>query len=139
MVRNKHLLFIFRLIVGGVFIWAGVLKIMDPLGFAQNIKNYRIFSHDTSFFLAIVLPWMEAFCGIFLIIGFWRRASALLTSAMLLGFIALVVITIARGIDIDCGCFGQFSRKLDYKLLVSDSLLLLFSLSIYFFKPKKLA
>jgi putative oxidoreductase len=129
----------FRLVVGGVFIWAGVLKIVDPLGFAQNIKNYRIVGHDISFFLALILPWLEVFCGIFLIIGFWQRASALLTSAMLLGFIALVVITIARGIDIDCGCFGQFSRKLDYKLLMSDCLFLFFSLNIYFFKHKKSA
>ncbi|HDZ27606.1 MAG TPA: DoxX family membrane protein, partial [Candidatus Aminicenantes bacterium] len=80
MIRNKYILIAFRLVVGGMFIWAGISKIIDPLGFAQNIANYRVFPEGISFFLALVLPWIEVICGVFLILGIFLSASALLLS-----------------------------------------------------------
>lgn len=135
MIRNKHILFAFRLLVGGVFIWAGLLKIFDPLGFAQNIANYRVFPQGISFFLALFLPWIEVICGAFLIVGIFRGTSSLLLSGLLSVFLVLIILTILRGIDVDCGCFGSIGRKLDYKLILMDSVLLFFSLNIYL-KPK---
>lgn len=132
MIRNKYILIAFRLVVGGMFIWAGVSKIIDPLGFAQNIANYRVFPGGISFFLALVLPWIEVICGVFLILGIFRSASALLLSGFLAVFLVLSTVTILRGIDIDCGCFGSLSGKVDYKLILMDSVLLFFSLNIYF-------
>jgi putative oxidoreductase len=134
MIKNRYLLFVFSLMVGGIFIWAGLLKIFDPLGFAQAIANYRVFPHWMSFMLALVLPWMEVICGAFLVLGLFRRSSALFLSFFLAGFLILVVSTIVRGIDIDCGCFGRFSQKVDYKLLLTDGILLFFSLNIFFQK-----
>jgi putative oxidoreductase len=136
MIRNKYILLAFRLVVGGVFIWAGVSKIIDPLEFAQSISNYRVFPPVISFFLALILPWIEAVCGVFLILGIFRSASALLLSGLLAVFLVLVTVTVVRGIDIDCGCFGHFSRKVDYKLILEDGVLLFFSLNIYFFRKK---
>ena len=132
MIRNKYILIAFRLVVGGMFIWAGVSKIIDPLGFAQNIANYRVFPEGISFFLALVLPWIEVICGVFLILGIFRSASALLLSGFLAVFLVLSTVTILRGIDIDCGCFGSLSGKVDYKLILMDSVLLFFCLNIYF-------
>lgn len=132
MIRNKYVLLSFRLIVGAVFIWAGILKILDVLGFAQSIANYRIFPLWLSFFLALILPWIEVICGAFLVFGLFRRSSALLLSGLLAAFLLLVIITIARGIDVDCGCFGSFSRKVDYTLLLTDCILLFFSLNVFF-------
>jgi len=134
MIRNKSILLVFRLIVGGVFLWAGILKIFDPLEFAQGIANYRVFPRVITFFLALVLPWLEALCGIFLISGIFRNASSLLVSCLLAGFLVLITSAILRGLDIDCGCFGSLSQKADYKLMLSDSLLLFFSLSMLFSK-----
>lgn len=131
MIRNKSILFVFRLIVGGIFIWAGLLKIFDPLGFAQNIANYRVFPQAISFFMALILPWIEVICGVFLVFGILRGASSLLLSGLLTGFLVLIALTFVRGIDIDCGCFGSFSRRIDYKLILMDSILLFFSLNIY--------
>jgi putative oxidoreductase len=136
MIRNKYILLAFRLVVGGVFIWAGVSKIIDPLEFAQNISNYRVFPPVISFFLALILPWIEAICGVFLILGIFRSASALLLSGLLAVFLVLVTVTVLRGIDIDCGCFGHLSRKVDYILILEDGVLLFFSLNIYFFHNK---
>ncbi len=132
MIRNKYILIAFRLVVGGMFIWAGVSKIIDPLGFAQNIANYRVFPEGISFFMALVLPWVEVICGAFLILGIFHSASALLLSGFLVAFLVLIAATLIRGIDIDCGCFGSLSGKVDYKLILTDSILLFFCLNIYF-------
>ena len=138
MIRNKHFLLAFRLIVGGMFFASGFLKIGDPLAFAQNIKNFRIVSHEMAFMTALILPWIEILCGALLITGILRRPSALLVSCLLAGFIILVGVTMARGIDTDCGCFGSLSHKADWRLLVQDVLLLYFSLNILVAKTDRL-
>jgi putative oxidoreductase len=131
MIRNKHILLFFRLVVGGVFIWAGLLKIFDPLGFAQNIANYRIFSQSVSLFLAFILPWIEVICGLLLVMGIFRETASFMLSGSLVVFLGLIIVTLIRGLDIDCGCFGNLNRSVDYKLLLMDCVLLFFSLNIF--------
>ncbi len=135
MIRNKWVLFGFRLVVGGLFIWAGVLKIIDPLEFAQSIKNYRLFPRELAFIIAIILPWVEVVSGAFLIIGVFRRSSALLISLLLIGFIGLVAIALLRGIDTTCGCFGSLSRNADLKLILMDAVMLFLTLNVFFARP----
>jgi len=134
-IRNKWVLFGCRLVVAGLFIWAGVLKIIDPLGFARSIQNYRLFPRELAFIIAIILPWVEVLSGAFLIIGIFRRSSALLISLMLIGFIGLVAIAMLRGIDTDCGCFGSLSRKADLKLILMDGVMLFLTLNVFFARP----
>ena len=136
MIRNKWALFGCGLIVGGLFIWAGILKIIDPLGFAQSIKNYRFFPHEMGFFVAIILPWVEVLSGAFLILGVFRRSSALLISLLLVGFIGLVAMAVLRGINTACGCFGSLSRKADLKLILLDTFLLLLTLNVFLAKHR---
>lgn len=132
MIDNKYILFAFRFIAGGIFIWAGLLKVFDTLGFAQSMANYRAFPKDLIFLLAMILPWIEIFCGIFMIFGIFRHASSFLISSLLAAFLVLIFVTLIRGIDVDCGCFGSLSRELDYKLILTDSVLLFMSLNIFF-------
>jgi putative oxidoreductase len=129
-IRNKYLLFAFRLIVGGLFIYAGILKIADPLGFAQDIKNYRLLPQEICFFTALILPWLEVLAGACLIAGLFKKTSALLISGMLAFFIVLVAVTMIRGLDVECGCFGTFSRKADWGLIVEDLIMLGMSLTV---------
>jgi uncharacterized membrane protein YphA (DoxX/SURF4 family) len=136
-ISNRGLLFLFRVIVGGVFIWAGALKIADPLGFAQSIKNYQIFPHTLAFLIAVLLPWVEVLSGVFLIIGVFKRSSALLISLLLIGFIGLVALALARGIDTSCGCFGSISRRADFSLILTDAVLLVLALSVFFARPPR--
>ena len=132
MLQNRNVLLIFRLIVGGVFIWAGISKIADPLSFAQNVRNYQLVGPALSFLTAIFLPWVELIAGMWLIVGIYPRSSALLISCLLMFFIVLVLITMARGLDVDCGCFGTFSRRADWQLIAEDSLWLALSLALLF-------
>jgi uncharacterized membrane protein YphA (DoxX/SURF4 family) len=135
MIRHRWLLLLFRVIVGGVFIWAGALKIADPLGFAQSIKNYQVVPPGLAFLIAVVLPWVEVLSGAFLIIGVFKRSSALLISLLLIGFIGLVALALVRGIDTSCGCFGSFSRRADLSLILTDAVLLVFALCVFFARP----
>jgi len=135
MIRNKHLLCAFRLIVGGLFIYAGVIKIADPLGFARDIQNYRVLPPAACLFIALALPWFEALSGAFLIVGIFKRTSAWLLSFLLAGFIVLVVVTMARGLDVDCGCFGSLSRKADGRLILEDALMLFMALEVALSSP----
>jgi uncharacterized membrane protein YphA (DoxX/SURF4 family) len=137
MIRHRWLLLLFRVIVGGVFIWAGALKIADPLDFAQSIKNYQVVSPTLALLIAIVLPWVEVLSGALLIIGVLKRSSALLISLLLIGFIGLVALALARGIDTSCGCFGSLSRRADLSLILTDAVLLVFSLSVFFARPTR--
>jgi putative oxidoreductase len=131
MIHNKSILWVFRIGVGGVFIWAGLLKILGPLEFAQNIANYRVFSRDLSFLIALVLPWVEVLCGILVILGVFRSGSSLLLSGLLGVFLVLITVTIFRGLDVDCGCFGSIGRHVDYRLLLTDIVLLYLTLNIF--------
>jgi len=134
MMNNRYLHYFFRLILGGVFIWAGIIKITNPLGFAQDIANYQVYPQNISFFLALILPWIEVICGVFVITGLFLRSSSLLLSWILTGFLVLIIVTLIRGIDVECGCFGSLSRQVDYKLLLTDCALLFFSLNIFFYR-----
>jgi len=137
MIRNRHILFAFRLILGGLFIYAGVIKIMDPLGFARDIQNYRILPSAACLFVALTLPWFEALCGALLIVGLFKRTNAWLLSFLLTGFIVLVIITMVRGLDVDCGCFGSFSRKADWRLILEDLLMLFMALELALSSPAR--
>jgi putative oxidoreductase len=120
MVRNRTLLLVFRLVLGGLFVYAGLVKVLHPLDFAQDIRNYRLVGQALSLFAAIVLPWLEILAGAFLIAGIWTRGAALVISSLLVMFIMLTVITMIRGLDVECGCFGAVSRKSGWGVIVED-------------------
>ncbi len=138
MINNRYLHYLFRLVLGGVFIWAGIIKISNPLGFAQDISNYQILPQSISFFLALFLPWIEVICGVFIITGLFLRSSSLFVCGLLGGFLILILITLIRGIDVECGCFGSLSSHVDYKLLLTDCALLFFSLNIFFYRNSRI-
>ncbi len=124
MIRNRAVLFAFRIVVGGLFLYAGALKIADPLGFAQDIDNYRLVPRAIAFFTALILPWVEVLAGAALVAGLFKRTSAGLISLMLVFFILLVAVTMVRGLDVDCGCFGALSRKAGWTLILEDAAML---------------
>lgn len=137
MIRHKTVILVFRFILGGVFIWAGILKALDPLGFARDIDNYQFFPHAVSFVLALFLPWLEILCGFCVLSGIYRRTGAFLLSLMLAGFIGLILVTLFRGINVDCGCFGSLSRNVDIKLLLTDAALCFLAVNIWLYFPKE--
>jgi uncharacterized membrane protein YphA (DoxX/SURF4 family) len=130
MLRNKGVLLAFRLVLGGLFVYAGAVKVLDPLDFAQNIRNYQLVGQSLSFIAAIVLPWLEILAGLALILGVWTRGAALVVAGLLVFFIVLTAVTMIRGLDVDCGCFGSLSRKSGWGVILEDLGMLALSLAL---------
>jgi len=122
----KTVNFILRLIVGGVFVIAGVLKIAHPTSFANDIANYRLLPHNAVNLLAITLPWIEVVAGALLVAGTWKRASAVLITLLMIVFLIAIGQALARGLDIRCGCFGTIeARKVGVRAVEEDVALFL--------------
>ena len=130
-----------RIILGGIFIYASIDKILHPHAFAKIIQNYRLLPDILVTLPAIVLPWLEVISGLFLAAGIFRRASALVLSLLLLMFGTAITINLLRGITFDCGCFSTLittSGSDPLGLLIRDILLLIPGLIIIlFYKDQK--
>lgn len=129
----KHIIFILRIVLGILFIYASYDKIRNPWDFAAIIRNYEMLPAELTNLPALFLPWLEFYCGLFLLLGIFIRSSALLVSSMLIFFIVALVQALMQGLDIDCGCYGG-SRKIGIIRIFEDVLLLIISLSLFFSK-----
>lgn len=107
--KNFHpwITFAFRLILGGVLLVAGALKVTDPYGSATSVRAYQMLPVDFANFLGFVLPYLEVGIGILLIVGIWVRFAAIAGGALMVAFIIAIAQAWARGISLDCGCFGK--------------------------------
>lgn len=96
-----------RLILGGVFLVAGALKVGDLAASGRAVAAYRIFPYDFATFIGAVLPFLEIALGVLLIVGLATRFASVVAAILLVVFIAGVASAWARGLRIDCGCFGD--------------------------------
>lgn len=106
-----------RIILGLVFISAALPKIADPPGFAKAIWAYELFPAWSLNPLALCLPWLELFCGLALLMGWWRRAAGLWVAGLLLCFVMALSINVSRRHPVDCGCFGGSAPKTEAERL----------------------
>ena len=98
--------------MGGLFLYAGILKITDPSAFAHAIYKYQILPDFFVNLTAILLPWLEAITGGFLVAGIWVTGAALTANLMLYVFATAIITTILRGLNIDCGCFVNTGNEI---------------------------
>jgi putative oxidoreductase len=145
------------LIIGGVFIFAGLTKIFDldhliadirqlrlgsflvdlqhiqfanPMGFAGDIDNYKILPWAIGVRLAFYLPWLEIFCGLALIARRLYLGGLSILTALISVFIVATVAAKVRGLDIACGCFGHASKNWSFSTHLALDLVLLGALLI---------
>ncbi|MBA4716074.1 MAG: DoxX family membrane protein [Verrucomicrobiales bacterium] len=97
---------LFRIIVGGIFFYAGFLKINDLQSFELSIRNYQILNDPWVGILAMTLPPLEIILGISILIKFLYQGSLLIACMTMSVFIASLISLLARNIDINCGCLG---------------------------------
>jgi putative oxidoreductase len=112
--RRNVLYRIIGLIVGCIFVYAGAIKVMDPIGFARDIDNYHMLPWALSVRLAFYLPWLEIFCGVAIVSGLFYRGGLLILNALISIFIIASIVAKTRGLDISCGCFGHASKYLSF-------------------------
>ena len=118
-----------RLLIGGVFIYTSLPKLLRPDEFAHLVSGYRILHPDMVNLVGITLPWIELMAGAFLVIGVLPQSSAALIAGMLALFIGAGALALARGLEIDCGCFFPIGGdRLTWGTLIRDGLLLALAL-----------
>ena len=126
--RDSSLNWVLRVLVGGAFVLAGALKIAAPEKFAGDVSNYRLLPHALINLVAILLPWVEVVAGVVVLIGPWVKAGAVLILGMTVMFFTAITSALARGLNIECGCFGTLGgRHIGLVNLAIDSALLCLS------------
>lgn len=128
-------------IVGLVFLYAGVVKFRAPQDFADSIASFQLLPASLINPLALCLPWFEMGVGTLLLLGWWRRAAALAVLGMTTVFAVAMTTALARGLSVDCGCFGGGTPSAfkTWTSLGRDLLLIVAAALLYFpatSKPK---
>ncbi|HSV62516.1 MAG TPA: MauE/DoxX family redox-associated membrane protein [Chthoniobacterales bacterium] len=114
------------IVIGGLFVYAGVVKIIEPVEFARDIDNYKMLPWQLNVWLALYLPWLEIFCGLALIARVLYRGSVFILTGLMSLFVIASIVAKARGLDVSCGCFGHASKYLNFSWhLVLDIALLI--------------
>src|SRR5215475_14033856 len=126
--RSKVLpivVFILRIVLAGIFLYAGYVKLRDPWQlFAASIASYEIIPMWMGEIVAKAFPWIEIAIGIALLIGRRLLPSAAVATALLLVFFNVMLWrAFLQGKEIDCGCFGP-GEALTWKTLVRDGSML---------------
>jgi uncharacterized membrane protein YphA (DoxX/SURF4 family) len=127
---DSRLLVACRLLLAAVFIYAAVQKVGRPLLFADEIRMYGVLDRGPALsLLAIILPWIELFCGISMLTGLLMRGSALILAVVNVVFIVVIAyrsgsIMHVEGIPLrqvffDCGC--GFGPTYAWRKLVEDT------------------
>lgn len=125
--RNQYLLFVLRIFLGGMFIYAALPKIMGPFDFAVAVYNYKLLPDVAVGPVAAGLPWLEVIMGALLVLGIRIRAASLTCTGLLVVFTLALLINTLRGINVDCGCFTS-DRTIGWYAVAEDTLFTLLAL-----------
>ena len=136
---RRMVIWIGRLILAGIFIYAGYAKLFlpsmqprPPIGialslFALQVDSYQVLPPGAVNFVAHTLPFAEIALGLLLLVGWRLRIWATLTSLLILGFFIVVVRTFSLGLQINCGCFAN-PEPLTIFTVIRDGVLLALTL-----------
>ena len=130
---------VLAVLLGGLFVYAGAIKIVDPMHFAIDIDNYKMLPWAVTVRLAFYLPWLEIFCGLAVIFRVLYQGGLSILTALTSIFVVASIIAKGRGLDISCGCFGEASKYLSFTWHLALDLVLLALLFLLFLNSRYLA
>lgn len=126
-----------RILLGGLFLYAGASKLMDMRTFMYDIENYRLLPKTLLPFIAIGMPAIEIIAGFCLLLGLWMEGALTIITALIIVFIAAITAAVWRGLDINCGCFGTSdAEQVGWTVLLRDYVLLLFVIPLWLTKER---
>ena len=129
--NSKVIQILSQLVLGGVFIFAGLSKITDVKSFDDSIRNYKLLPGILVTLTSFILPVLEIIFGSLLVLNIRTRLSAIVLSSFLIIFIIALFSAFVRGININCGCFIQTLKNPELKkaneitMIIRDFLLLI--------------
>ncbi|MFC8500741.1 MauE/DoxX family redox-associated membrane protein [Pedococcus sp. NPDC057267] len=96
-----------RVVLGVVLVVAGALKVGHLETSARSVRAYQLLPYDMAGYVGYALPVVEIAVGLLLVVGLLTRGSAVVGGILMVVFIAGISSAWARGLSIDCGCFGK--------------------------------
>ena len=137
---NSWIELVARWILGVTFIYASYHKILAPAEFAEIVYGYDLFPGVSINLIAIILPFVELFSGVALILGIYPRSAALIVNGMLLAFFVALSINLIRGHEFDCGCFSLYASGdsvSSSQVLVRDIVCLVLGLQVFLYNSPR--
>jgi uncharacterized membrane protein YphA (DoxX/SURF4 family) len=120
-----------EVVLGGLFFYAGLQKVLHPYEFAEAVLAYRLLPESLVGLAVAGLPWAEIAAGLCLVAGFKPRSCLLILAGLVAGFLIALLITMARGLKIDCGCGLFFQRQVGLGAVLEDAVLLIWAAGLY--------
>ncbi len=93
--------------LGALFLYAGALKAWDPAAFANEVFHYRLLPWGGAVLVALYLPWLEAVCGLALVVRRCTLPALVILTSLMSMFVLAIASAKFRGLNITCGCFGS--------------------------------
>jgi uncharacterized membrane protein YphA (DoxX/SURF4 family) len=125
--KSSLLNILLRMALGLFFFITGVIKAGDLDAFTEDVFNYQLLFPPYDAYAAYLVAWLEIIAGAVLAIGLWgRRGALVLIAGMLVTFIGALSSAAARGLNINCGCFGASDEPTNFPFHIGlNSVLLL--------------
>ncbi|NPC97844.1 MauE/DoxX family redox-associated membrane protein [Nocardioides sp. zg-DK7169] len=122
-----------RVVSGAVLLVAGAVKLPDPGASVRAVRAYDLLPEAVVPTVGYLLPVLEVVVGALLVVGLLTRGAAAVAALLYLAFVIGIASAWARGLTIDCGCFGGGGQDPDAASkypweLARDGVLLLASL-----------
>jgi uncharacterized membrane protein YphA (DoxX/SURF4 family) len=95
-----------RLGLAAVWLVSGAVKAADPNQTLAAVRAYKLLSTGLATPIAAAVPYLELAFGVLVLLGIGTRLMAVLSGLLLLVYIGAILQSWARGLSIDCGCFG---------------------------------
>jgi uncharacterized membrane protein YphA (DoxX/SURF4 family) len=131
---------VLRVVAAGIWLVAGAAKVADLTHFHAQVDQYRLLPSMLEAPFAYALPFVELFLGLYLLVGLLTRAAAIGACCLMVLFIIAQAQAWARGLSLDCGCFGTLtSERVGLWSIVRDLGLGLPSLVVALWPPRLLS
>ncbi len=123
--RHRYSSLVFRLAVGIVFLISGAGKLPERAVFIEKVEEFDLLPQTLANFYGNVLPWVEIVFGALLIIGLLSRFAAVVAMLSSLSFIVANSVVLYRGLNLECGCFGETAVLQTRDALIIDCVMLI--------------
>jgi uncharacterized membrane protein YphA (DoxX/SURF4 family) len=129
-----------RLVAAGIWLAAGAAKVGELETFRGQVAKYDVLPHALVTPFAYALPFVELGLGAYLALGLFVRASAAVATALMVVFVVAQAQAWARGLVLECGCFGSITaQKVGLWTIVRDAALGIPSLIVLLRPPRRLS
>ena len=137
--QRKPLFFhLLRIGLGLFFLVVGIMKLRDLESFTEAIFNYQILFPPFDGYTAYLVAWLEVIAGLVVMIGLWgTRGGLLLLGGLLTAFIIALSMAAAKGLNINCGCFGSSEEPTNFVLHIGMNVGLLLLTALLFWHQLK--